>query len=96
MEITSLETLKQMKRTDIVKLPNFEDGTELVVELKKPNMMQLVAGGKIPNSLLSIAMDLFNGKGGELATNAMNDAKALKDMVSMMECLAEACLVTPT
>lgn len=96
MQITSLETLKQMKKTDIDELPSFDDGTKFIVELKKPNMMNLITTGKIPNTLLSIAMQMFNGKTSELANRASEDPKILKEMVGMMHVLAEACLVNPT
>lgn len=95
MQVTSLEQLQQMKRTEVVELPSFEDGTPLVVEIKKPNMMQLLAGGKIPNTLLSTAMDMFNGKTGEKMTKASDNFKDLKELVAMMEVIAEASLVTP-
>lgn len=96
MQITSLETLKQMKKTDIDELPAFDDGTKFIVELKKPNMMNLITTGKIPNTLLSVAMQMFNGKTSELANRASEDPKILKEMVGMMHVLAEACLVNPT
>lgn len=96
MQVTSLETLRQIKRTDTVKLSSFDDGTEFIVEMKKPNMMQLITSGKVPNTLLSIAMQMFNGATGELAVKATEDAKTLKELVGMMEVLAEACLVTPS
>lgn len=96
MQITSLETLKQMKKTDIDELPSFDDGTKFIVELKKPNMMNLITTGKIPNTLLSIAMQMFNGKTSELANRASEDPKILKEMVGMMHVLAEACLINPT
>ena len=96
MKITSLEQLKSIRQSEIVELPNFEDGTPLIVEIKRPNMMQLITSGKIPNTLLSISMDMFNGKGSEVTEKAMNDAKALKELVQMMEVIAEVSLVKPS
>lgn len=95
MQVTSLEQLQSMKRSEVVELPKFEDGTPLIVEIKKPNMMQLLAGGKIPNTLLSTAMEMFNGKTGEKMIKAGDNFKDLKELVSMMEIIAEASLVTP-
>ncbi len=40
MQVTSLEQLKNIKLSEIVELPSFEDGTPLIVEIRKPNMMQ--------------------------------------------------------
>ncbi len=96
MQVTSLEILKQMKKDEIVELSPFEDGTKFIVRLQKPSMMHLISGGKIPNTLLSVAMDMFNGKTPEIASKATKDAKVFKDMVGMMEVLADACLVEPT
>ena len=96
MQITSLEQLQAVKQSEIIELPRFEDGTPFVVEIKKPNMMDLLVSGKIPNALLSVATDMFNGKAGQVMSKATNDLKALKELVGMMEVLAEASLVQPS
>ena len=96
MQITSLEQLQAIKQTEIVELPSFEDGTPFVVEIKKPNMMQLMTSGKIPNTLLSVATEMFNGKTGQVMGKASEDIKTLKELVGMMEVLAEASLVKPS
>ena len=96
MQVTSLEQLQAIKQTEIIELPSFEDGTKLNVEVKKPNMMQLIAAGKIPNTLLNIAMEMFNGKAGEKMQKAADNAGDLKDLVGMMNVIAEASLVNPT
>lgn len=96
MNITSLEQLQNIKTTEIIELPAFDDGTPFNVEVKKPNMMQLIANGKIPNTLLSSAMDMFNGKAGEKMVKASNNAGDLKELVGMMNVIAEASLVRPT
>ena len=96
MQITSLEQLQSIKQTEIIELPAFEDGTPLNVEVKKPNMMQLIAAGKIPNTLLSSAMELFNGRAGEKMQKAADNAGDLKDLVGLMNVIAEASLIKPT
>ena len=96
MQRTSLEQLQAIKQTEIVELPSFEDGTPLIVEIKKPNMMQLLTSGKIPNTLLSVATEMFNGKTGQVMGKASEDIKTLKELVGMMEILAEASLVKPS
>ena len=95
MQITSIEQLQAIKQTEIVELPSFEDGTPFVVEIKKPNMMQLMVSGKIPNTLLSVATEMFNGKTGQVMGKASEDIKTLKELVGIMEILAEASLVKP-
>ena len=69
LQVTNLEQLKKVKRTEIVELGKFEDGTPFVAELKRPNMMELIAHKKIPNTLLTEATQLFNGK-NKLANKA--------------------------
>ena len=96
MQITSLEQLQAIKQTEVIELPAFEDGTPLNVEVKKPNMMQLIAAGKIPNTLLSSAMELFNGRAGEKMQKAADNAGDLKDLVGLMKVIAEASLVKPS
>ena len=96
MQVTSLEQLQAIKQTEIIELPSFEDGTKLNVEVKKPNMMQLIASGKIPNTLLNSAMEMFNGKAGEKMQKAADNAGDLKDLVGIMNVIAEASLVNPT
>ncbi|SCI81350.1 Uncharacterised protein [uncultured Clostridium sp.] len=97
MRITSLEELEKIDTCDEIELPPFKEGGKpFCVKAKKPNMMQLITTGKIPNSLLSIAMDLFNGKMGELANKSTKNDKALKEIMSMMNVLTEVCLVEPS
>ena len=96
MQITSLEQLQEIKQTEIVELPSFEDGTPFVAEIKRPNMMQLMVSGKIPNTLLTVATEMFNGRTGQVMGKATEDLKALKELVGMMELLAEASLVNPS
>ena len=96
MNITSLDQLQAIKQTEVIELPAFEDGTPLNVEVKKPNMMQLIAAGKIPNTLLSSAMELFNGRAGEKMQKAAENAGDLKDLVGLMNVIAEASLVKPS
>lgn len=96
MQVTSLEQLKNIKLSEIVELPSFEDGTPLIVEIRKPNMMQLITSGKIPNTLLSVAMDMFNGKTGDKMQKASQNSKDLSELVKMMNVIAEASLVNPS
>ena len=97
MQVTSLEQLKNIKLNDIVELPSFDDGTPFIAELKKPNMLMLMANGHIPNTLLNVAMDIFqNGKGQETIDKALNDPKDLKVLTELLLVLAKACLVNPS
>ncbi|RDY22883.1 hypothetical protein CHF27_011225 [Romboutsia maritimum] len=97
LQVTSLEQLKAIKQAEIVNLGAFEDGTELIAEVKKPNLVDLMMHNKIPNSLMSVAMKVFNGKTKETADRVdSGDIKSFKEMFGLMETLAESCLVNPT
>lgn len=96
MEITSLETLKQMKKTEIIELPAFDNGTPFVAEVKRPNLMNLITSNKIPNTLLNSAMTVFSNGVAGAADEAMKDVKTLKDLAGLMDVLAEHTLVTPS
>ena len=58
LQVTSLDRLKQVKQTQIVSLGKFEDGTELIAELKRPDMLAFITEGKIPNTLLQEAAEM--------------------------------------
>lgn len=97
MQVTSLEQLKNIKLNDVVELPSFDDGTPFIAELKKPNMMMLMANGSIPNNLLNIAMDIFkDNKTKEVVDKALNNAKDFQVLTNLLVVLAEACLVKPS
>ncbi|TAN64773.1 esterase [Paraclostridium sordellii 8483] len=95
MKITSLETLTKMKKTEIIELPAFNDGTPFIVEARRPNLLNLISTNKIPNTLLKIAMTLFKSGVGGAASEAMEDAKALKELSEFMYVVAENTLVNP-
>lgn len=97
MQVTSLEQLKNIKLNDVVELPSFDDGTPFIAELKKPNMMMLMANGSIPNNLLNIAMDIFkDNKTKEVVDKALNNPKDFQVLTNLLVVLAEACLVRPS
>lgn len=97
MQVTSLEQLKAIKTTAIVNLGEFEDGTPLMAEVKKPNIMNLMANGSIPNSLMNTVMNMFvQGKGQETVNKALNDAKEMQELIKLMEVFAKVCLVNPS
>lgn len=96
MESINLETLKNIKKTQVVELPSFDDGTPFIVEVKRPNLMNLISANKIPNNLLNVAMLMFKTGVGGVATKATEDVKTLKELASLMQVVAESSLVTPS
>ena len=96
MEITSIETLKQVKSTEVVELPAFADGTPLVAELKQPSVINMFISGRVTNQLLEVAAQVIDGENGNDSSEA---PKKLPDMAASMnfvESLCEECMVDPT
>lgn len=93
MKITSIDELKLMSSGEVVELPPFVQGQKFVARLKRPSMMNLVKQGAIPNSLIKMATDLFNGTMDKSEANAED---IMPQMLEIMEIMAEATFVEPT
>lgn len=89
--VTSSEDLQRYARGTIVKLPDFAEGQPFVVRMRRPSMMALVKVGKIPNSLLVTANEMFNGKSADT-----DDEDVMKNMFGVMEVICETALIEPT
>lgn len=92
MNITSIDELRLMSGGEIVELPPFVQGKQFVAKLRRPSMMNLVKQGKIPNSLIKMATDLFNGTTKDSETSA---EEAMPQMLQIMEIMAEATFIEP-
>lgn len=94
-QTTSLETLKQYAQGEVVELPPFINEEPFVVKLRRPSFLNLAKSGKIPNTLLSAANELFNK--GVISTQKNGiDAEALKEMSEILDIIVEASLLEPT
>ena len=97
MQVTSIEQLKKIKMGEVVELPSFDDGTPFIAELKKPSIIAMMAGGKFPNTLMPIVMDMFrHGKGQEVINKALDNGEDFKVLLQMLEVLARECLINPS
>lgn len=90
-EITSIQDLTTYAKGQIVELPPFAEGQPFVARLRRPSMLALAKTGKIPNTLLITANNLFSGKG---VKNEEEDA--MKEVFGVIDIMAEACLLDPT
>lgn len=93
IDVTSLEQLREYAKGDLVQLPPFSENMPFVARLKRPSLMKLVKLGKIPNSLLYKANELF--KKGVSGLDEEDD-NMLKEALGVLEVFAEASLVSPT
>lgn len=96
LQTTTLEQLKAIKKTEVVSLGAFDDGTELIAEVQRPYLLDLITSGKIPNSLLTAAMTMFKDGAGTVVKQSVDSVEALQQMVGLMKALAESCLVNPS
>lgn len=91
LKITPLSELIESSRGEVVALPSFREGCPFVARLKRPSMLMLTKSGRIPNSLISSANKLFNGKGVD-----GSPGNTMQDAFEVFETLCEAAFVEPT
>lgn len=94
-DITSIAQLSEYAKGQVVRLPEFAPDQPFVARLRRPSMLVLAKSGKIPNSLLDTASNLFNGKANAKETEK-EENNALGEMYKVLEIVAEASLVSPT
>lgn len=92
-KVTTIDELKQMSSGEVVELPAFVQGQQFFARLRRPSMMKLVQSGKIPNKLLRSANALFNGT---VSKELDEDEEFLKDMLDVIDVLAESVFVEPS
>jgi hypothetical protein len=93
MNITSLADLQSYAAGTVVRFPDFAEGQPFVARVRRPSMLVLAKQGKIPNTLLTAAGELFAKGGGGMDTDNEN---MLSDVYGICEVIARASLVQPT
>ena len=93
MNITSIADLQSYAKGTVVRFPDFAEGQPFVARVRRPSMLVLAKQGKIPNSLLTAAGELFS-KGG--AGMDADNENMLSDVYGICEVIARASLVQPT
>lgn len=91
--VTTLADLQSYAKGSIVRFPDFADGQPLVARVKRPSMLALAKAGKIPNSLLTSAAQLFTKGGGGMDSE---DEKMLAELYDVCEVIVNAALIEPT
>ena len=92
-KITNFSDLQEYARGQVVQLPDFAENQPFVARLSRPSMLALAKAGKIPNSLLVSANELFaEGTGSFDPTKE----SMMDDMFSVIDVLCDACFVEPT
>ena len=93
MHVTTISDLQLYAQGIVVRFPDFGDGQPFVARVRRPSMLVLAKSGKIPNTLLTAAGQLFS-KGGE-AMDSDNE-NMLKDMYDIMDIIATSALIQPS
>ena len=92
LQITSFADLEKYSKGQLVELPAFAEGQPFVARIKRPSMLALIKSGKIPNSLLKTAGELF----AEGLPDVKEDDQVMSKVFDVFDYVAEACLVEPT
>lgn len=93
MGITSVSDLQSYAAGVVVRFPDFAEGQPFVARVRRPSMLVLAKSGKIPNTLLTAAGELFAKGGGGL--DADND-RMMSDMYDIMHIICDSALIQPT
>lgn len=93
LQVTSISTLKDYMRGDIIELPSFSDGKPFVARITRPSMLALAKGGKIPNTLLTTATELFTDGGSAIDSD---NPDALASVWEVMDVICRASFVEPS
>ena len=93
VNVTSIEDLKNYAGGTIVEMPPFAEGQPLVARLKRPSILGMAKQGRIPNTLLVKANELFLQSGAGLDAEEEDTMKQLYDVLDL---IARETLVEPT
>ena len=98
-KIISAESFMK-KATRVIDIPGFEPGEVFSVRVKNVGVLSMIIGGKLPNSLLLMATELFPDTNSsdslQQSTNKLlDDPETLKAMSQMMRAVAKEALVEP-
>lgn len=93
VNVTSIEDLKNYANGTVVEMPPFAEGQPFIARLKRPSILGMAKQGKIPNSLLVKANELFLQNGAGLDAEEEDTMKQLYDVLDL---IAKETLVEPT
>lgn len=92
-KITTIEELKGYSNGNVVELPPFGEGQRFFARLKRPSLLGMVKRGIIPNSLLTVANNLFveSGAGFDPEEESM-----MEQLFDVLDLIANETFVEPT
>ena len=90
--VTTLEQIKQ-KAIKEVEITGFETGDILIFQLKGISLTNLIQNGKIPNELLNVAIDMFEGRKKEASDK--DKKENLPETIKMIDIVCDSAMVEP-
>lgn len=98
-KIISAESFMK-KATRVIEIPGFEPGEVFAVRVKNVGVFSMIIGGKLPNTLLKMATQLFPDTNSsdslqQSTDKLLDDPEALKAMSQMMRAVAKESLIEP-
>lgn len=96
LKVTSIEELKKFANGEIVELPGFVADKPFCVRLKRVSMLSLCKAGKIPNTLLVKANELFSGGVPKVANVGIKDEGMMEELFDIMTIICKESLVEPS
>lgn len=92
---TTLADIKAFANGELVELPSFIEGASFVARMRRPSLQSMAKSGKIPNTLLVKANELFfRGQSNEDVD--MEDIELLPNSYELYHIVAEASLIEPS
>ena len=98
-KIISAESFMK-KATRVIEIPGFEPGEVFAVRVKNVGVFSMIIGGKLPNTLLKMATQLFPDTNSsdslqQSTDKLLDDPETLKAMSQMMRAVAKEALIEP-
>lgn len=92
LKVTTISDIKGYEVGSIIELPPFAEGQPFVVRITRPSMLLLAKEGKIPNSLMNIATQLFTGT---KSVKPNDSSQMMREMYDVCEIICRASLLEP-
>ena len=93
LKVTSITDIRGYAGGSVVRLPDFGPGQPFVARLRRPSLLVMVMSGKIPNSLIEQATNLFAKGANSMVGQGKN---TLGEMCEIIDVVIESALVEPS
>lgn len=91
-EVTKIADILKWSNGEIVEIPGWKSDEPCYFRLTRPSMLALAKAGRIPNSLLARASELFAKGSGSFASN---DTEVLAESFDVLRAIASASMLEP-